>query len=95
MLRITMSLRVKDAVLTFARIRPPGIYKEDYIASLFDYYHERRCPSQSCLARRIPKIALPLRRIKSHAHTNARDRKPFVHMLSLQGIGFRICDSGP
>ncbi len=38
---------------------------------------------------------LPLRRIKSHAHTNARDRKPFVHMLSLQGIGFRICNSGP
>ena len=43
MLRITMGLRVKDAVLTFAKVRPPGIYKEDYVASLFSYYHERRC----------------------------------------------------
>jgi len=45
MLRITMSLRVKDAVLNFARVRPPGIYKEDYIATLFDYYHELRTAS--------------------------------------------------
>lgn len=50
MLRITMSLRVKDAVLNFARVRPPGIYKEDYIATLFDYYHELRCDVVSSCA---------------------------------------------
>lgn len=42
MLRLTQGLSVADAITHFARNRPPGIYKEDYIQSLFDYYHERR-----------------------------------------------------
>lgn len=43
MLRMDPRLNVADAVTTFAKLRPPGIYKEDYVQSLFDYYHERRC----------------------------------------------------
>jgi mRNA-capping enzyme len=42
MLRMEPRLSVADAVTTFAKLRPPGIYKEDYVQSLFDYYHERR-----------------------------------------------------
>lgn len=42
MLRMDPRLNVADAVTTFAKLRPPGIYKEDYVQSLFDYYHERR-----------------------------------------------------
>ena len=29
-------------ITEFARVRPPGIYKSDYLESLFDYYLERR-----------------------------------------------------
>lgn len=41
-LRLTMGMRVGQAVLDFMTSRPPGIYKEEYLASLFEYYHERR-----------------------------------------------------
>lgn len=33
---------VANAVKEFARRRPPGIYKDEYIQALFDYYHEER-----------------------------------------------------
>lgn len=30
------------AVKTFKAFRPPGIYKDDYISTLYSYYHEVR-----------------------------------------------------
>uniref|UniRef100_A0A803KTR5 mRNA guanylyltransferase n=1 Tax=Chenopodium quinoa TaxID=63459 RepID=A0A803KTR5_CHEQI len=41
---------VFEAIQTFAKSRPPGIYKEDYINALYDFYHETKpdlvvCPS--------------------------------------------------
>lgn len=33
---------LNKSVAEFARVRPPGIYKPEYLASLFDYYLERR-----------------------------------------------------
>ena len=43
MLRFVQNLPVRRAVADFVKLRPPGIYKEDYLQSLFDYYHEHRC----------------------------------------------------
>ena len=40
------------AVSTFAKFRPPGIYKDDYINLLFSYGHELRqacCGHQGCM----------------------------------------------
>lgn len=39
-----------QAIQAFAKARPPGIYKQDYIENLFNSYNERRpetlvCPS--------------------------------------------------
>lgn len=31
-----------DTVKEFARIRPPGIYKHDYLDLLYRYFHEKR-----------------------------------------------------
>ncbi len=46
MVRFTQGLSVTEAIMQFRKLRPPGIYKEDYVQSLFDYYHERRCGQQ-------------------------------------------------
>lgn len=59
MLRLTQGLSVADAVTHFARNRPPGIYKEDYIQSLFDYYHERRCCTPAWLSQTIRSSSVP------------------------------------
>ena len=39
---------VSQRIEQFARARPPGIYKEEYIQALFDSYHERRPEEVSC-----------------------------------------------
>eukprot|EP00850_Spirogloea_muscicola_P016566 SM000135S27010 [mRNA] locus=s135:225419:230943:+ [translate_table: standard] len=44
----TMSMHVANAVTIFATARPPGIYKDDYIQSIFKSYHERRPESLHC-----------------------------------------------
>eukprot|EP00268_Persea_americana_P003358 TRINITY_DN1101_c0_g1_i13.p1 TRINITY_DN1101_c0_g1~~TRINITY_DN1101_c0_g1_i13.p1 ORF type:complete len:535 (-),score=102.57 TRINITY_DN1101_c0_g1_i13:443-2047(-) len=46
----TEPISVGEALHVFANARPPGIYKEDYIDSLYKFYHEERpdtiiCPS--------------------------------------------------
>lgn len=41
-------LSVADALARFAQVRPPGIYKDDYIDELFRYNHERRPASLKC-----------------------------------------------
>lgn len=38
----TESVSVTEAINKFARARPPGIYKQDYIDSLYNFYHERK-----------------------------------------------------
>ncbi|KAF6156800.1 hypothetical protein GIB67_033269 [Kingdonia uniflora] len=43
-------ISVTRALQAFASARPPGIYKEDYIEALYEFYHEKRpdtviCPS--------------------------------------------------
>ncbi|XP_074373520.1 uncharacterized protein LOC141713851 [Apium graveolens] len=37
-----MALSVTQAVKIFADARPPGIYKQDYIDALYEFYHERK-----------------------------------------------------
>eukprot|EP00850_Spirogloea_muscicola_P006265 SM000029S10560 [mRNA] locus=s29:803350:809670:+ [translate_table: standard] len=44
----TMSMHVANAISIFATARPPGIYKDDYIQSIFKSYHERRPESLHC-----------------------------------------------
>ncbi|OVA10755.1 Dual specificity phosphatase [Macleaya cordata] len=46
----SQSISVTEAIQVFANARPPGIYKQDYIDSLYTFYHERKpenviCPS--------------------------------------------------
>ena len=41
-------ISVAEALERFARARPPGIYKDDYIDELFRYNHERRPASLKC-----------------------------------------------
>ena len=41
-------ISVAEALGRFAQARPPGIYKDDYIAELFRYNHERRPASLRC-----------------------------------------------
>ena len=36
-------MTVSRAVRRFAASRPPGIYKEEYLAQLFKYHHEVSC----------------------------------------------------
>ncbi|CAN0879813.1 mRNA-capping enzyme [Linum grandiflorum] len=43
----TQLMSVTEAVTKFAEVRPPGIYKSDYIDALYTFYHEKRqdiCP---------------------------------------------------
>lgn len=42
MMRLAESQTVESLVKQFAQKRPPGVYKEDYIQDLFQYYHEQR-----------------------------------------------------
>ncbi|KAI3973213.1 hypothetical protein MKW92_038666 [Papaver armeniacum] len=41
-------LSVTDAIKAFHNVRPPGIYKQDYIDALYAFYHERKPSSVSC-----------------------------------------------
>lgn len=50
LMRSQPSMSVTQAITMFAKARPPGIYKPDYIDALYAFYHERRpenllCPS--------------------------------------------------
>ncbi|KAF7145915.1 hypothetical protein RHSIM_Rhsim04G0165500 [Rhododendron simsii] len=38
----TLSISVTQAIKLFADVRPPGIYKPDYIDALYNFYHERK-----------------------------------------------------
>ncbi|XP_048225820.1 mRNA-capping enzyme [Ricinus communis] len=38
----TMSMSVTQAIKLFAEARPPGIYKPDYIKTLYEFYHETK-----------------------------------------------------
>ncbi|CAA0827503.1 mRNA capping enzyme family protein [Striga hermonthica] len=38
----TLPISVSQAIKIFADARPPGIYKPDYIDSLYDFYHEKK-----------------------------------------------------
>ncbi|XP_052175702.1 uncharacterized protein LOC127790300 [Diospyros lotus] len=38
----TLSIPVTQAIKMFADVRPPGIYKPDYIDALYNFYHERK-----------------------------------------------------
>ncbi|XP_068338757.1 uncharacterized protein [Pyrus communis] len=42
------SISVTQAIDTFARARPPGIYKQDYIDELYKFYQERKPESVVC-----------------------------------------------
>ncbi|KAM2672390.1 hypothetical protein EV1_008090 [Malus domestica] len=42
------SISVTEATDTFARARPPGIYKQDYIDELYKFYQERKPESVVC-----------------------------------------------
>ncbi|CAN6690635.1 unnamed protein product [Malus baccata var. baccata] len=42
------SISVTEAIDTFARARPPGIYKQDYIDELYKFYQERKPESVVC-----------------------------------------------
>ncbi|KAL9263194.1 mRNA-capping enzyme-like protein, partial [Drosera capensis] len=44
----TMPISVSDAIQKFSEARPPGIYKEDYIDTLYTFYHERKPDWISC-----------------------------------------------
>ncbi|KAL6987730.1 mRNA guanylyltransferase [Sarracenia purpurea var. burkii] len=46
----TESMSVTQAINEFAKVRPPGIYKPDYVDALYNFYHEKKpemvvCPS--------------------------------------------------
>ncbi|CAI5974866.1 unnamed protein product [Closterium sp. NIES-65] len=43
-----MGGHVAERLAEFAEARPPGIYKEEYIQSLFTFYHERRPEAVIC-----------------------------------------------
>ncbi|KAI8014757.1 mRNA-capping enzyme [Camellia lanceoleosa] len=38
----TLSISVTQAIKLFADARPPGIYKPDYVDTLYNFYHERK-----------------------------------------------------
>ncbi|KAK1307652.1 hypothetical protein QJS10_CPA09g01274 [Acorus calamus] len=41
-------MTVTQAVLKFSEARPPGIYKQDYIDSLYTFYHESKPEAVTC-----------------------------------------------
>ncbi|KAK9755552.1 hypothetical protein RND81_01G034000 [Saponaria officinalis] len=50
LMRTQQASSVTEAIQRFAKARPPGIYKQDYIDSLYAFYHEKKpdmvvCPS--------------------------------------------------
>ncbi|XP_074289724.1 uncharacterized protein LOC141615022 [Silene latifolia] len=50
LMRTQQASTVTEAIQKFAKVRPPGIYKQDYIDSLYAFYHESKpdlitCPS--------------------------------------------------
>ncbi|XP_021645374.1 uncharacterized protein LOC110638935 isoform X2 [Hevea brasiliensis] len=47
-LKRTKSISVTEAINIFAGARPPGIYKQDYIDSLYTFYHEEKPESIVC-----------------------------------------------
>jgi mRNA-capping enzyme len=47
MMRLQQADSVETAVRKFAKARPPGIYKDHYLAELFKYHHERRWGRQT------------------------------------------------
>ncbi|GAY49864.1 hypothetical protein CUMW_122290 [Citrus unshiu] len=44
----SQSMSVAQAIKKFAEVRPPGIYKNDYIEALYTFYHEKRLDSTPC-----------------------------------------------
>ncbi|XP_059657806.1 uncharacterized protein LOC132304241 [Cornus florida] len=47
-LKRTQSISVTQAIEKFAKERPPGIYKADYIDALYNFYHEIKPELVSC-----------------------------------------------
>ncbi|XP_050236991.1 uncharacterized protein LOC126686796 isoform X2 [Mercurialis annua] len=47
-LKRTRSISVTEAIGIFAKARPPGIYKDDYIDSLYTFYNENRPDQVVC-----------------------------------------------
>ena len=47
-------LSVAEALHVFAKHRPPGIYKADYIDALFKYNHELPCEAPAYKSRALP-----------------------------------------
>ncbi|KAH9608157.1 hypothetical protein KSS87_015409 [Heliosperma pusillum] len=50
LMRTQQATSVTEAIQKFSKVRPPGIYKQDYIDSLYAFYHESKpdlitCPS--------------------------------------------------
>lgn len=45
---VLVSSLIAQAITTFAKARPPGIYKPDYIDALYAFYHERRPENLLC-----------------------------------------------
>ncbi|KDO42158.1 hypothetical protein CISIN_1g005672mg [Citrus sinensis] len=44
----SQSMSVAQAIKKFAEVRPPGIYKNEYIEALYTFYHEKRLDSTPC-----------------------------------------------
>ncbi|CAL1378872.1 unnamed protein product [Linum trigynum] len=44
----TQSMSVTQAIMSFAKARPPGIYKPEYIDALYAFYHEKRPDDMFC-----------------------------------------------
>ncbi|XP_057436847.1 uncharacterized protein LOC130729206 isoform X2 [Lotus japonicus] len=59
----TMSISVTQAIKIFSDARPPGIYKPEYIDSLYTFYHEKRpemivCPPTPEWKRTLERVDL-------------------------------------
>ncbi|KAL1194068.1 hypothetical protein V5N11_004113 [Cardamine amara subsp. amara] len=48
LMRSTPTMNVTQALKVFSDARPPGIYKADYIAALYTFYHEIKPESLTC-----------------------------------------------
>ncbi|CAL1399366.1 unnamed protein product [Linum trigynum] len=44
----TQSMSVTQAITSFAKARPPGIYKPEYIDALYAFYHEKKPDDMFC-----------------------------------------------
>lgn len=44
----TQPTYLTEAIQEFSRVRPPGIYKQDYIEALYMFYHERKPENMIC-----------------------------------------------